>query len=517
MAKKTLEKTELTPQEVFNVLQFADGLYGTNIFTPQLLNQTLIDLNNQPRKPTYDKLLRAISNSKYSAEELQGYGEWLEFVDGLFNKVVNYYTGLLSFDLSINCKNAYGNDYKTDEYAEDLKRVYKFLDSFDYQGEFRKMLKLMIKNETVYTWLRDNKSENNAKYALQIMPQDMCITTGYFSDGILYDFNFSYFLRPGSDIEAYPDVFKDYYNNVFKNVNLDKYIPTSSFNDRDGTYSFYSQTSPNDGAWCFKFDNTNFNSVPFLSSIMVTNLLNGEMQALQRDKNLLAANAIIIGELAMMDNTKSIVADQFAVNPKTAGQLLQMLKAGLNNSRIRIGAMPTEEVEWYQYQDYNKDMYGSQLKQSAGQSASASRLIYADDKMSQTEIENAIITDYNTVKRTYAQFNNFLNFFVNRKTRKFKFNFALDGCSYPFERKKRFDSIMAMGAIGMVLNSSAYASALGVPPQSFAAMLDEGHNGDLTEKLTMLMSIHTASDKNGAPTKDSSELADGGEESRDNT
>jgi hypothetical protein len=195
-----------------------------------------------------------------------------------------------------------------------------------------------------------------------------------------------------------------------------------------------------------------------------------------------------------------------------------MLKAGLNSSRIRIGAMPTEEVEWYQYQDYNKDMYDKQLKQSAGQSASASRMIYADDKMSQSELENAIITDYNTVKKVYSQFNSFLDLYINRKTKKYKFNFNFDGCSYPFERKQRFTQLMELGAVGIVLNSSAYASALGVKPNMFDAMMDEAHNGDFLTKLSPLISIHTSTDKSkGQPEKDSSELSDGGSVARDYT
>ena len=88
---KNIEKEELTKDELFQVLQFADGLYQTNYFTPQMLNQNLIGLNIQPLKPTYDKLIRAINNSQYSPQELQGYSEWLSVADGLFSKTTNYF------------------------------------------------------------------------------------------------------------------------------------------------------------------------------------------------------------------------------------------------------------------------------------------------------------------------------------------------------------------------------------------------------------------------------------------
>lgn len=501
MTKKKTEPEQLTESEVYSVLAFADSLYGTNVFTPQLLNQNLINLNNQPLKPTYDKLIKALSNSKYSAEELQGYSEWLEWTDSLYNKTLNYYSNLLSFDLSYRCNNAQGKEYKSKEYKDDLKRVTKFINGFDYQGEFRKMVKLMIRNETVYTWLRFNMSEEDSKYALQILPQDRCLLTGLFSQGLIFDIDMSYFLQPGISIDSYPDAFKDYYNDTFKGMNVNEYNPVNPFGKRDGSFAFYHQTDPLEGAFAWKFDTSNFNSVPFLSSAMVTNLLNIDMQALQRDKNIVSAFALMIGELGIIDNNQSNTQDRFEINPKTLGSMLQMVKMGINSSNIRIGAMPTKEVEWYQYNDSNPNMYSNQLKTSAGQSASASRMIYSDDKMSQSEVENAIITDYNIVKKLYSQFNNFLNLYVNRKTRKFKFTFEFNGSSYPFERAERIDNLMRLADVGIVLNTSAFASAFGYNPIAFDAMLDEAKNGDMTDKLTQLLSIHTASGSSGTNEK----------------
>ena len=67
-----------------------------------------------------------------------------------------------------------------------------------------------------------------------------------------------------------------------------------------------------------------------------------------------------------------------------------------------------------------------QYKWFAGNGASANRMIYSDDKMSKDEVENAIVTDYNIVKKLYNQFDSFLDFYVNKKTRKYKFKFSLE-------------------------------------------------------------------------------------------
>ena len=47
-------------------------LNGSNIFTPSLLHQNLINLNNNPETPTYDKLVKALQNAKNTSSTLQG-------------------------------------------------------------------------------------------------------------------------------------------------------------------------------------------------------------------------------------------------------------------------------------------------------------------------------------------------------------------------------------------------------------------------------------------------------------
>lgn len=45
--------------------------------------------------------------------------------------------------------------------------------------------------------------------------------------------------------------------------------------------------------------------------------------------------------------------------------------------------------------------------------------------MSAAEIEAGIIDQYNTMKPLYYQFENFLNYYVNQLTTKYKFKFTL--------------------------------------------------------------------------------------------
>lgn len=221
----------------------------------------------------------------------------------------------------------------------------------------------------------------------------------------------------------------------------------------------------------------------------------------------------------MFDNAKSgTKANQFAIEPKTLGAFMGKVRQGLNSEKVKIAAMPTQNNKLFQFNDTNGSMYENQLANSAGVGSGISRIIYSSDRMSNAEIEAGIIDQYNTVKQVYSQFNNFLNFFANKVTKHYKFNFNFDGCSYPFEREKRFDRMLKMADKGIVLNQSAFASVLGYKPQEFERMIEESkYTGWIENYSQLMLNANTTSQGEGPgrPRKDASDLSLSGEASRD--
>lgn len=187
MAEKLLNQ-----EQVEAVIQFAQGLWASEkygYYSPWMSNQNLNNLNNNPLVPTYDKIVEALTSYKQSATNLQSYMEFMQKFDMIFARTLMSYVNVLSFDLTITCKNAFTQaDYESVEYAEDKKRLYKFLDNFDYKAEFRKMLIEMMRHEVVFTWFRKTKWGNKGmKLALQMLPQNRCMLTGYWEKGLLFD------------------------------------------------------------------------------------------------------------------------------------------------------------------------------------------------------------------------------------------------------------------------------------------------------------------------------------------
>ena len=535
MAEK--EQEQLSNEDLMEIIKFASNIYAQypfGYFTPDMSQSILQDLNNNPQVPTNSKAKQALSDYKNRQTELQAYSEFMEVYDRLYSRVLEYYANMLSFDLNFSCRNAYSpdTDYVSKEYKDDIRRVYKFLDAFKYKEQFRKVLREVLRHETYYTWFRTSKGtinndpedltiEKTTKYTLQTLPQLFCKTVRQWENGYLFDFDMTYFTRAGVDINSFDPVFKKYYQDVF-NKDKERYNPTERLSNIGGTFALWHQTSPEDGAWEWKFNDTSAVGIPMLASLIPNFLTNDEIAKLQADKDMISARAILAGEIQTLEKQKSgNSTDAMVYKMNTLLKLLALVKRGLANN-INAVAMPTANPKMYQFSDSNPDMVTTQLKNTAGLSSSASRLIYCDDKMSESEIRNAIVSDYNIVRKMYEQFENFLDFYVNKKTRKYKFKFIFSGSTYPFIHDGEVDNLFKLADKGINLAPRTYAKVLNMTPQDFDRLLEEGKYSEWTTNLlTSLISINTQSKKDtdpnigGRPTLDDSEITDGGVTSRE--
>ena len=503
MTKKNRGKPLISKNAVWDVMQFADALYkgypwlyGGGVYTPDILNANLENLNNDIEVPTYDKMLKALSNAVGNEDTLRSFSEYMMYFDTLYEKIANYKANILSFDLNPVCINATGSDYKSKEYKEDKARMNKFLFNFDYQHIFRDVLKNVLRSGVYYCWYRESAKKNGVqKYALQMLPQKYCKITGYWENGLLFDVDLTFLLSGTVDIELYADAFGKYFDELFKPESSYRYVPSNQFDKRTGSWAFWVQTSPDDGAWCFKADTSTFATVPPLANLMRNTVLDAEIQKLQYDKDFASAYAILVGQMMMKKDSKQ--PNDFSIDPKLLGKLLDLVQQGLARN-IKVGAMPTEVNKLYQFQDYNEKMYADHNLDTSAVGVSATRVIYTTDKSSEAELIAQITTDAGEVMKMYYQFTNFMNFFVNRKTKKYKFYFHFDGLRYWFDQERRRDGMLELADRGIVLNEGAWAQAYGIPPHIFEQALDEGKNGGLTDKLGQLISIHTANNTTNA-------------------
>lgn len=521
-----MSKQKLTEEELNYTLEFANALYnGYGIYNPFNQNNNLLNLGGKSSKFTKSELIKALESSPYDYKKLAEYSSFYETFDAIYAKTLRYYSGLLSFDLEYQCINIKNpSEYASEQYKQDLQRVWKFLDKFDYKQEFKKCLDIMLRRDICYVWFRDSENidttidieetKKSRKFALQIMPQDFCTITGYFNNSqLLYDIDMSYFLQQNIDINLFAPQIKSMLREIYK----DNTYKNNTSLARKGCYANYCQCSPLDGAYAFKFDNSTFAQRPPFVSLLKSCLSNDEIEKMQYDKNMLSAWSIISGEIPLLSDTKVTKSDQFAINPKTMAGLMSLVESGIKGN-IKPIVMPAKNIRNSSFDDQNPSMFKNQLKSSAGQGASASDLIYSDSNLSQFAMQNAILTDYSYIKKVYSQFSQFLNFYINKKTVKYKFDFVLDGLDREWWRDTKLTNIMKLSDKGLTLPSQYFASAMGYKPQNFARALEEARYGGMVDNLTLLLNVNTTKDGNslsGRPEKQGLEKSDNTEQAND--
>ena len=537
MQEETVVTEKIEQEQVWSVLEFANNLYhglnGYGYYTPQVQNQNQLNLNNTTTTVTYDGLLKALENSKDYQDQLKAYSQNLEWVDAIYGKTLRLYESMLSFDWYYECINIKDDaEWKSKEYKDDLKRLYKFFDNFDYKSEFRNILKQVIRQGVFYGWFRDSygtiddtpidieyKVKKQQKFSIQPMPQDYCLLSNKWEGGMIYDFNLAYFLQPMVDIKLYDPSFYGKFSDAFQG-DIQPYIPSNQLNNRNGNYVYWTQCSPLDGMVCVKYDTSNFKVVPPFASLMKAVFNNTAIEKLQYDKDMISAYAILMGEIKLLEKGTTEKVDNFSIKPSTLGQLLELTKSSVQNN-IKTLALPTTDNKYAQFTDGNPLMSQYQFRSSASQGAGASSLVYNDGKASMTETQNSITFDYETIATLYPQFETILGLYANKKTSKYKFKVHLKGCNYPHVRQEERKALNELFAVGIVPNVSYVASVYGMQPQTLDRMMTESKNGDMTDKLVMLLNKNTMSGVGGKEVgnqvKNDTELAEGGATSRDYT
>jgi hypothetical protein len=415
-----------------------------------------------------------------------------------------------SFDYTFTCINAKQKDYESDKYKNDLDIVYKFLDAFDVKREFKKIMEDIMQHETYFGVLRD---ESDDKIIFQQLPYSYCKVTGRSEiSPLLFDFNMIYFFNQvGISLQMFPTIFTEMYNRVVDSKN-NGYNPANSLDKRTGEWVYWTQCSPLDGFFSFKFSFNNATSIPYLAPLYSDVVLHPMFRTLQKNINILRSQKVMVGLIPFLQNKGASVKDSLAIDPVTLGNFLGLLKAGISDA-IKIGGAPFSDVKTFDFDSTNPNLLEDYLKTTAAMSGVNSRLIFANDKMANFESQASLDTDRILATAIYWQFEQFLDYQINKRVKDFKFKFKFEGSDYQTNRQFRLDNALKLAAVGITLPQKI-AAALGMDVADFYRQLEDCKAMGFSKMLTLLASTYTQSGA-GRPEKSVNELNDGGASAKD--
>ena len=523
--EKKEEDILLSEEEVWDIVKFASGLsgissiYGTAL-TPFLLNERMKDMNLTPMQATDSALASALADPKNSETELQAFSQDFEIVSQPYKRVVSYLTNMLSFDMTYTCMNATGKDYKSSSYNKSLDVVKQYFDRFDYRQEFNTVTAEMLRNEAFFCCPRMDMSQ----IVLQELTASPSYTmiTGRWDYGLLFSFNMMHFLLPGVDINLYPDFFKKKYGELWDGDGQALYKSSMTPMGRGASSWVYWQDIPVSVGHCFKLDIALATRLPYFTGLFSDLIQQPVMRALQKSANMSTANRMIIGEVGTLKDTQSKVRDQFNISPALLGNFLALVKSAIGEA-MKVAAVPLNNAQPISF-PAETGIYSSYLRTALSSSGINTNLLFAgDQKMNAIETQLSLETDEQLMTKLYPQFEDFLNYRVNKEIEKQKckhrFKFQFEGTKFSTNRTMRLDNqIQLATGLGIVMPQKIGA-AIGMNPFEMERHMEEARETGWVDKLTPIISAFQQSaqspDTNGGrPRKKESELTESGSTTR---
>jgi hypothetical protein len=514
------KEDELSSEETWNILSFADGLMGNGVFqnatTPYLISQRMKEITLNPLQATESTLNRALQSPKESEVILQAFSQDFEIQSQVYKKLLAYLGNMLSFDLTYNCTNIKTSaEYKSPKYQKDLDIVKSFMDRFDYKSEFGTVVKQMLRNEAYFCAPRFDMD----KIVLQELPSSPTYTmiTGRWDYGLLFSFNMYWFILPGVDLDLYPDFLKNKASEFWKQSGVNKYNPGLSSDTRGSSAWVYWQDIPATEGWVFKKTPEIITRTPPFSGVFLDLIQQPLMRALQKNINMSVASRLIMGQVGKLKDANAKLKDQFDINPKLLGEFLSLVKSGVGES-IRVAAAPLDNIQNISFPAEN-DLYSKFLRTSLASTGVNTSLIFTSDvRPNQMESQLSLNVEEMEMESLYGQFNNFLNYHVNRLTSKYKFNFAFEGTNFFTDRQRRLETQTTLMTNGIVMPQKI-AAAIGMSPFAMQAQMEEAKAMGFVDGLTPIVSAFQQSGDSasaGRPAKKDAELSDSGDQQKSN-
>lgn len=481
--EKTNEQPQLTEDQVWSVIEFAraasSGMYGLTYLNPDLVSGRMKDITLNPMAATQDMLDRAIAEPKNNEFNLQRFSQSFELSSMVYKRLLAYSSNMLSFDITYT-SSAELDDYKTPKYKKDLSAVESFLDKFNYKQEFRIATREMLRNDAYFACLRDTGNG----FVLQELPSEYCKITGRWEGGFLFSFNMYWFLQPGVDIDMYPTFFKKKYNEIWgKSNTIRNYNPALSPEDRSASSWIYWVDVPTTFGICFKLSPELATRLPYFSPLFSDLILQPLMRNLQKNMNMAAASKLIMGEVPLMNkDIKATVKDSIAISPDLLGKFMALVRSAISDA-IRVASAPLEKIQGISFETDN-EMYDKYLRTALASAGVNTNLIFSSSvKPNAIETQLSLNVDEQMMTALYSQFNEFMNYYVNKLTRTFKFKFEFEGTDFFLNRDSRMEKAMNLFNQGIVMPQKI-AAALGMKPAQLRKHMEEAKAVGFMDSLT---------------------------------
>jgi hypothetical protein len=194
-----------------------------------------------------------------------------------------------------------------------------------------------------------------------------------------------------------------------------------------------------------------------------------------------AASKIIMGQVPLMNKeVKATVKDSFAVSPDLLGKFMALVKNAISEA-IKVASAPLDDIQPIEFES-ELLMYDSYLRTALASSGVNSNLIFSSNiKPNTVETQLSLNVDEQMMSVLYEQFEEFMNYFVNKFTRTYKFRINFEGTDFFLDREQRLDRAITLFDKGIILPQKI-AAAVGMKPAELRKQMEEASAMDFMDK-----------------------------------
>ena len=178
---------------------------------------------------------------------------------------------------------------------------------------------------------------------------------------------------------------------------------------------------------------------------------------------------------------------------------------------------PLEQMKEFSF-DGDNELYDKYLRTALSSSGMDTALIFSSQlKANLIDSQLSFQSDSKIMEhQLYPQFNQFLEFWINKELKKYQYSIELKGNDYYLDRQQRFDKAMEMADKGIVLPHEI-AAAIGVKPQTLYRWIEEVKATGFVDDLSPIVSAFqmSPSKDGGRPSKPEDKLGDSGAQTRE--
>jgi hypothetical protein len=494
---------------------FNSQAYGSGMFmlSPQILNSSIKELNMISSNFSTDQIRRMVMQPHLYEQELRKLSLLYFQTISLYQQTIKLWSNMLTFDweptpYTLDGKQISLSDMNSAAYKKDYAEMTKFFNSFNVKNEFSKVLWNICMYDTFYTSVR----EYDDHIYLQELPSSHCMIDSDSYLGYLFSFDLSYFTNSGVDINAFSPTLRSQYASSLRNtkINYNPNLPS-----RNGKWVQWTPMLPED-SWVFKFNSTFAGSVPPLLSALIDYSKIDKFKDLEEMKKELEAYKVIFATVPRLSGNKTgNKADDFSISAAELGKFVSAVKTTLNKG-VDFKAAPLENFTSFDFSPASneKNLLETELKNIMLQTGVSDAIGMPS---SVNMASSGIYKTFNStvMSNIYGQFNNFCEYQVNKRTKKYKYKIRYLGTMFDKEeRRKNADSDMEKGLI-----TPAIFSSRGIQITDANNVLNMMYSLGFPEILKPIKTASTMSSKekeSGREKKDDTELTDSGENTRTN-